>query len=679
MNFFYCLAVTVPRKVLSLRDAENRMAGGARLVDGSFSDHRSLVEAVKQADVVICAMSGVHFRSHNLLMQLKLVEAIKEAGNVKRFLPSEFGMDPARMGHALSPGRVTFDEKMAVRWGVSEVVEQGQLEYVPGVGTVALPKASFSGPHDPSVSAPMAVAASVITQTFNPFLPKFRPSTCYYNAGRKPRSISTHVLSSAASLGEETRNRFWMIGIPAPGSVRGSRFRFFAGDRREMFCSRRVFVNSAGSQRGSTETSPASFIVELLRLVIPLGVILATDKLLKRGFVSAAIKFPSALFGMFSIFAILIVLDSITPAAATGVLNFFQPALLFIQRWLPLFYVPSLVVLPLSVKDIPTASGLKILFIIVGGWLASLSVAGFTAITVRNLVQTEMTPAEPMPKPSPFSSIELWSWSGIFFISFASAVLYPTMLGTAARTCLPFLLASTILGYIFGSGLPSDVRKLFHPIICCALSADLAAFAYGQLSGSGLNPVLGNYLTKSVLDPGAGDVLMGFLGSVILSFAFSMFQQRKLVKRHAAEIFTSVIISTLFSLYSTALLGRFLGLDSSLTVSILPRCVTVALALSITSFFEGTNSSLTAAVVVLTGLVGANFVQATLDKLGFRDPIARGIATASSAHGLGTAALSAKEPEALPFCAIAYALTGIFGSVICAVPAVRQSLLAVVG
>lgn len=43
----------------------------------------------------------------------------------------------------------------------------------------------------------------------------------------------------------------------------------------------------------------------------------------------------------------------------------------------------------------------------------------------------------------------------------------------------------------------------------------------------------------------------------------------------------------------------------------------------------GTNSSLTAAAVVVTGLVGANFVQATLDKLRFRDPIARGIATAS--------------------------------------------------
>ncbi|MED6144408.1 hypothetical protein PIB30_015412 [Stylosanthes scabra] len=93
---------------------------GARLVQASLSDHRSLVDAIKMVDVVICTMSGVHFRSHNLLVQLKLIEAIKEAGNVKRFLPSEFGMDPALMEHAMEPGRVTFDEKMEVRKAIEE-------------------------------------------------------------------------------------------------------------------------------------------------------------------------------------------------------------------------------------------------------------------------------------------------------------------------------------------------------------------------------------------------------------------------------------------------------------------------------------------------------------------------------------------------------------------------------
>ncbi|KDP40424.1 hypothetical protein JCGZ_03839 [Jatropha curcas] len=450
-------------------------------------------------------------------------------------------------------------------------------------------------------------------------------------------------------------------------------------DSHETSYGRRISAKSLSSDGSASSITPSQSVSGILHLLVSLGIILAMDKLLKKAFVAAAIKFPSALFGMFCIFSVLLILDSTIPAAATSLVNFFEPALLFIQRWLPLFYVPSLVVLPLSVRDIPAASGLKICYIVAGGWLASLCVAGFTAITVRKIVKTEMTDAEPMKKPSPFSPLEVWAWSGIFLVSFVAALWFPTALGTSARTCLPFLLASTVLGYMVGSGLPSSVKKAFHPIICCTLSADLAALAFGYLSHSGLNPVLGYYLTKVSADPGAGDVLMGFLGSVILSFAFSMFKQRKLVKRHAAEIFTSVIFSTIFSLYSTALIGRLVGLEPTLTVSILPRCITVALALSIVSLFEGANSSLTAAVVVVTGLIGANFVQFALDKLKFRDPIARGIATASSAHGLGTAALSAKEPEALPFCAIAYALTGIFGSLICSVPAVRQSLLAIIG
>ncbi|CBI32845.3 unnamed protein product, partial [Vitis vinifera] len=93
---------------------------GAHLVSGSFDDHQSLVDAVKLVDVVISAISGVHLRSHHILIQLKLVDAIKEAGNIKRFLPSEFGTDPARMDNAMEPGRVTFDDKMAVRKAIQE-------------------------------------------------------------------------------------------------------------------------------------------------------------------------------------------------------------------------------------------------------------------------------------------------------------------------------------------------------------------------------------------------------------------------------------------------------------------------------------------------------------------------------------------------------------------------------
>ncbi|XP_057786603.1 bifunctional pinoresinol-lariciresinol reductase-like [Salvia miltiorrhiza] len=93
---------------------------GAHLVPASLADHASLVDAVKLVDVVICALSGVHIRSSTIMLQLNLVQAIKEAGNVKRFVPSEFGTDPARMENATEPGKVLFEEKMMVRKAIEE-------------------------------------------------------------------------------------------------------------------------------------------------------------------------------------------------------------------------------------------------------------------------------------------------------------------------------------------------------------------------------------------------------------------------------------------------------------------------------------------------------------------------------------------------------------------------------
>lgn len=51
--------------------------------------------------------------------------------------------------------------------------------------------------------------------------------------------------------------------------------------------------------------------------------------------------------------------------------------------------------------------------------------------------------------------------------------------------------ACHVLMLFFDFRLPSNVKKVFHPIICCALSADLTAFAFGYLSKLGLDPVLG--------------------------------------------------------------------------------------------------------------------------------------------------------------------------------------------
>ncbi|KAM0902065.1 hypothetical protein ACQ4PT_019588 [Festuca glaucescens] len=61
---------------------------GAMLLKGSLEDYPSLLEAVRQVDVVICAVPTKH-----ALEQKPLIRAIKEAACVKRFIPAEFGVD----------------------------------------------------------------------------------------------------------------------------------------------------------------------------------------------------------------------------------------------------------------------------------------------------------------------------------------------------------------------------------------------------------------------------------------------------------------------------------------------------------------------------------------------------------------------------------------------------------
>ncbi|MCD7462820.1 putative pinoresinol-lariciresinol reductase 3 [Datura stramonium] len=64
---------------------------GLTLIKGSLQDEDILLEALKQVDIVICAVSSKQVPEQKLL-----ISAIKRAGCIKRFLPSEFGADPDR-------------------------------------------------------------------------------------------------------------------------------------------------------------------------------------------------------------------------------------------------------------------------------------------------------------------------------------------------------------------------------------------------------------------------------------------------------------------------------------------------------------------------------------------------------------------------------------------------------
>ncbi|KAF2309994.1 hypothetical protein GH714_006100 [Hevea brasiliensis] len=78
---------------------ENFKNLGVTILHGDICDHQSLVKAIKQVDVVVSTVGALQ-----LADQTNIISAIKEAGNVKRFFPSEFGNDVDHV-HAVEPAK----------------------------------------------------------------------------------------------------------------------------------------------------------------------------------------------------------------------------------------------------------------------------------------------------------------------------------------------------------------------------------------------------------------------------------------------------------------------------------------------------------------------------------------------------------------------------------------------
>ncbi|KAH6789367.1 NmrA-like negative transcriptional regulator family protein [Perilla frutescens var. frutescens] len=82
---------------------------GVNFIHGDMYDDASLVKAIKQVDVVISAVGYAQLNDQD-----RILAAIKEAGNVKRFFPSEFGNDVDRV-HAVEPATSVFQHKAQFR------------------------------------------------------------------------------------------------------------------------------------------------------------------------------------------------------------------------------------------------------------------------------------------------------------------------------------------------------------------------------------------------------------------------------------------------------------------------------------------------------------------------------------------------------------------------------------
>lgn len=423
-----------------------------------------------------------------------------------------------------------------------------------------------------------------------------------------------------------------------------------------------------------------------VQAVVSAAVFVAIDVAMRRLFRATGVAFPSSLAACSVLFAALLVLPSKT---ADGIFDQLQPGAALLAKYLPVFFVPSLVSLPLADNVGSAVELLKVGSVVVGGFFFTLLTTAFSVTAVRKLKGSGKTDtsaavaasdlvgavADSIPAKKVFSD----EWFNFLCLSTAvTGVRAVSAVTNKGPWTSLFLLSATLNSFVFGARLPAKFKQLVHPLVTCTSLTWTAMAALCALTHRSFRGMLKSYTAGSSglhhHGLGAGDVLLFLLGPAVVSLAISMYEKRKLMRENLAELGTAIAVSTAGGLYGTALAVRFLEIASPyLRLALLSRNITSPLAMAIAGIL-GADVALAVSMVVVTGLIGANFGAAILDACGIKDAVARGLGIGAAAHGLGTAAFS-NEKDAFPFAAISMALTATAATVTVSIPYFRRSLV----
>jgi predicted murein hydrolase (TIGR00659 family) len=126
------------------------------------------------------------------------------------------------------------------------------------------------------------------------------------------------------------------------------------------------------------------------------------------------------------------------------------------------------------------------------------------------------------------------------------------------------------------------------------------------------------------------------LGPATVALAIPLYLQRERVRRLSLPLMAALLAGSLTAILSAMGVAWLLGGSPQTLLSLAPKSVTTPVGMGIAEKIGGL-PSLTAALVILTGVVGAVTAPALLNRLRIRDDAVKGFAIGVAAHGIGTA------------------------------------------
>ena len=213
-----------------------------------------------------------------------------------------------------------------------------------------------------------------------------------------------------------------------------------------------------------------------------------------------------------------------------------------------------------------------------------------------------------------------------------------------------FWLTLTLLVYLLADFLfrRAGSNPLVHPVALSVLA-------------------LGSILLVTGADYGAyfdGAQFIHFLlGPTTVALAVPLFQHRQDLRARVVPIAVALVVGSVTGILVSVGLAMLLGGDAVMVATVASKSVSTPVAMGVAEKLGGV-PSLTAVVVIVTGIVGAMTATPLLNTLRIRDPRVRGFAVGIGAHGIGTARAFQVDQLAGTFAGIAMALNALATSLL---------------
>lgn len=206
-------------------------------------------------------------------------------------------------------------------------------------------------------------------------------------------------------------------------------------------------------------------------------------------------------------------------------------------------------------------------------------------------------------------------------------------------------LTITLVAYVIGDWIykRAGSTPLLNPVLIAVL------ILIGFLSLSGLD--YASYFEGA-------QFVHFMLGPATVALAIPLYKQFDKVRRSALALLVSLAFGSVSAVLTAVGVAWALGAGPETLASLAPKAVTTPIAMGISQQLGGL-PSLTAVLVILTGILGAMLGPWTLTALKITDWRARGFALGTGAHGIGTARAIQVNPVAGAFAGLAMGLNGL--------------------